>query len=148
MEIIGYEDYLIYDDARVYSKKSNIFMKPATFRHGYKLIGLSKNGKQKFCLIHRLVALHYIPNPENKLEVDHISRDPSNNHVSNLRWSTHSENCQNKGMPNTNTSGVKNVYYHKQRDKWVYTKTINKIKHQKYFNTFDEAVEYKNNHLK
>ena len=144
MEIEGYENYLIYDDGKVSSKRfKNRFLKPATSIKGYKNIVLCKNGKGKNFTIHRLVALHYIPNPENKPEVDHISRDPSNNHVDNLRWATSLENNQNRGMPNTNTSGVKNIRFNKQREMWYYEKVINKIRHAKFFKTFEDAVEYK-----
>lgn len=45
---------------------------------------------------HRLVAETYIPNPENKTEVDHIDRVRNNNNVENLRWSTSSENRRNR----------------------------------------------------
>lgn len=45
--------------------------------------------------VHRLVAETFIPNPENKPCVDHIDRNPANNHVDNLRWVTYSENNYN-----------------------------------------------------
>ena len=51
--------------------------------------------------IHRLIALHYIPNPENKPEVDHIDRERLNNNIDNLRWATRSENEKNKGIMRT-----------------------------------------------
>ena len=143
MEIEGYENYLIYDDARVYSKKRNRFLKPGTNLGGYKYIGLWKNGKVRNHLLHRLVALYYIPNPENKREVDHKDRDPNNNHVDNLRWVTKLENNQNKGDFKNNTSGVKNVRYKKEREMWYYEKLINNIRHAKFFETFEEAVDYK-----
>ena len=74
MEIQGYPNYLIYEDGKVCSKKSNRVLKPY-INHGYLQITLSNNGKQKKMSIHRLVAIHYIPNPENKPCVDHIDRD-------------------------------------------------------------------------
>tara|TARA_R110000796_G_scaffold158453_1_gene275157 strand:- start:411 stop:869 length:459 start_codon:yes stop_codon:yes gene_type:complete len=144
MEIAGYEDYLIYEDGGVYSKKSKIFLKPSDCR-GYLQISLCKNGKKKTLKIHRLVALHYIPNPENKPHIDHIDRDPSNNNIDNLRWVTCLENHQNKGDFKNNTSGVKNVSI---RDRgnyldYTYKKTINKITHTKYFENFEDACIYK-----
>jgi hypothetical protein len=48
-------------------------------------------------MVHRLVAETFIPNTENKPTVDHIDRDATNNHVSNLRWATHSEQNYNRG---------------------------------------------------
>ena len=53
---------------------------------GYLQVNLSKNGKQKWCLVHRLVAQTFLPNPENKPTVDHIDRNKLNNFVGNLRW--------------------------------------------------------------
>ena len=143
MEIEGYENYLLYDDARVYNKKFNRFLKPGTNQDGYKLVGLWKNGKGKTFRLHRLVGLHYIPNPENKPQVDHIDRDQSNNHVSNLRWATILENHQNKGDMKNNTSGIKNIRFNQQKDLWRYHKTINKITYEKTFKTFEEALDYK-----
>jgi len=57
-------------------------------------ITLSKGGKSKTLLVHRLVAIHFIPNPMNKPEVNHIDGVRDNNVVSNLEWVTSSENQQ------------------------------------------------------
>ena len=94
--------------------------------------------------IHRLVALHYIPNFENKSDVDHIDGDKTNNHVSNLRWASRLEN-QNafQKIRTDNTSGIKNISYNKSNNRWIYRKIINKKLHHKYFKTFEDAVEYK-----
>lgn len=56
---------------------------------------LCKNGKIYPKLIHRLVAMAFIPNPENKPCVDHIDTNVNNNCVNNLRWVTQKENCLN-----------------------------------------------------
>ena len=63
--------------------------------HGYEFLKLNKNGKSKNYKIHRLVAEAFIPNPENKPEVDHIDTNKRNNMVENLRWVTRQENCDN-----------------------------------------------------
>lgn len=64
-------------------------------KDGYFQITLSKNGKVKTHKIHRLVAEHFIPNPDNKPCIDHINTDRTDNNVENLRWTTQKENCNN-----------------------------------------------------
>jgi len=60
----------------------------------YKRVHLFKNGKGKHYLVHRLVALHFIDNPENKPQVNHIDNNPHNNIAENLEWCTPSENMK------------------------------------------------------
>ena len=67
-----------------------------TNRGGYLLVMLSKNNKPKSCRIHRLVAEAFIPNPENLPCIDHINTIRTDNRVSNLRWVTQKENCNNE----------------------------------------------------
>ena len=62
---------------------------------GYKRVQLCKDGIHKLERIHRLVAMAFIPNIENKPCIDHINTDRSDNRVENLRWVTHEENCNN-----------------------------------------------------
>lgn len=59
---------------------------------GYERVNLTIAKKQSKKLVHRLVAEAFIPNPENKSEVNHIDGDKHNNHVDNLEWTTHDEN--------------------------------------------------------
>jgi len=58
----------------------------------YKRVSLSKDHKVTRFLVHRLVALHFIPNIHNKEFVNHIDNNGTNNNVSNLEWCSHSEN--------------------------------------------------------
>lgn len=64
-------------------------------RGGYKIVGLHKNNKMKHIPIHRLVALTFIPNPENKPQIDHINGIRTENTIENLRWVTPKENANN-----------------------------------------------------
>tara|TARA_R110000744_G_scaffold91883_1_gene178142 strand:+ start:269 stop:733 length:465 start_codon:yes stop_codon:yes gene_type:complete len=131
MDIVGHENYLIYPDGRVWSKWSKgRFLKPAISTHGYFHVSLCNKGKQKTHKIHRLIALYYIPNPENKLYVDHINRIKTDNRLENLRWATNSENQQNTGISKNNTTGMKNISYNKLNNVWVFKKTMNKKKTQ------------------
>lgn len=101
--IVGYDGYEISNLGRVRSiervvsfgwSKRTIkpkILKPKDNGNGYKIVGL----KRKYSYIHRLVAEHFLPNPENKSEVDHINGDKTDNRVENLRWVTHKENMNN-----------------------------------------------------
>ena len=54
--------------------------------HGYLHVSLSKDGKSKTCRVNRLVAMAFIPNPDNLPEVNHKNEDKTNNRVENLEW--------------------------------------------------------------
>lgn len=69
-------------------------LKPSTNSKGYLQVMLSKGGKSKTYKVHRLVAISFLPNPLSKPQVNHLDGDPSNNLVSNLEWSTCSENIK------------------------------------------------------
>ena len=120
MEINGYPNYLIYEDGRVWSKKTNSYLIPSINR-GYLRLALYNNKKAKFFFIHRLIALHYIPNPNNYLEIDHINRKRDDNRIENLRWVNRSEQSQNRIMPPSNT-GEKYISKTKKtcRDYYIY----------------------------
>ena len=89
------------------TKYKNKFLKPIMDKKGYLNVGLSKNNQRKAFKIHRLVALHFIPNIENKPEIDHINTIKTDNTVflnedgsinyekTNLRWTTRKENINN-----------------------------------------------------
>jgi len=61
---------------------------------GYYLVCLHILGKQKNHHIHRLLSDHFIPNPDNKPQVNHIDGNKLNNNIKNLEWATSSENTQ------------------------------------------------------
>ena len=67
-----------------------------TVGRNYPIISFRNQYIKKNYFIHRLVALTFLQNPENKPDVDHINRDKNNYKLSNLRWATRSENARNK----------------------------------------------------
>lgn len=90
------DNYRVYKDSKIYSKCSGRFLTPSE-RNGYHVVYLKPiDGKRQVYLIHRMVAIMFCENPEEKPIVDHIDRNPKNNHYSNLRWVTYSENNHNK----------------------------------------------------
>ena len=97
--IIGYENlYKINNYGEVLSLRSNKILKPNNNGIGYFIIQLCKNGKRKNYLIHRLVAEHFLDNPNNLPEVNHKDEDISNNFVDNLEWCKHKYNMNYKQL--------------------------------------------------
>ena len=107
-------------------KGTNNNIKLTTDKEGYYVCTLN-NKQYKH---HRVVALQFIPNPENKQEVDHINRVRNDNRIENLRWVSHYENMQNRGRMNGKS--------------FVFTEQIDKdcIKIEKYGNRELEGYYY------
>lgn len=64
----------------------------------YNCVRLYKNRKVKAIDVHRLVALHFVPNPDDKPEVNHMDLNPFNNRVDNLEWVTRVENMRHSAF--------------------------------------------------
>ena len=72
---------------------SDRFVTPYVHHSGYYYIALNGRSYQ----LHRILAKHFVANPENLPEIDHIDRDKTNNSIDNLRWSSRSDNMRNRG---------------------------------------------------
>lgn len=87
------ENYEVTMDGQVFSYLSNKWMKQSTSVYGYKFLNI-KGPK----LVHRLVAICYLPNPNHLPFINHIDGDKTNNCVENLEWCTNSENMKHAWM--------------------------------------------------
>lgn len=117
--IKGYEeyDYLINIEGKIFSKRrqgGGGFIKKHLQNKGYYFVHLENNKCHKQLLLHRALALTFIPNPNNYPVVDHIDRDKTNNNINNLRWTTYSVNSQNKDVKGClfkRKTGTYRIYY-------------------------------------
>ena len=82
-QIKNYENYYICEDGKVFSKNIDSFMECRLIGIGYLGINLCKNNKYETKYIHRLVAETFIPNPKNKLTVNHINGIKIDNRIEN-----------------------------------------------------------------
>ena len=93
-DVKGYEErYQISNMGRVWSKNRQIYLKTQQNNSGYLYVRLcANNGKCKTELIHRLVAINFIPNPNNYPCVNHKDENKHNNTLTNLEWCSKSQN--------------------------------------------------------
>ena len=144
--IVGYEDlYEISSFGNVRSLDKYVNCKNNSKRlikgkvisqfinHGYKIVDLTKNGQRKHCRVHRLVAQAFIPNYDNKEDVNHIDGNKTNNRIENLEWCTRQENIIH-ALENGLNSSTNYQYAIKVTNKKIYCYETNEI-----YNSMSEA---------
>lgn len=173
-DIPGYEGYYQVSNlgrvkslARMVSRKNQPdcpieerCLKQRTGKNGYNYVVLSKEGKPKTALIHRMVATAFVKNPKGQKIVNHIDGDKQNNRFDNLEWCSSGENNKHafetgliskeklaKSVMNpehqnkNNTSGRKGVYFNKQVKKWqAYIKVNHKVIYLGVFEKKEDAI--------
>ena len=161
---LGFPDYYISKLGRVLSYKTSKegkILKPRMDRHcAYYRVGLrDKDKERKFMLVHRLLALTFIPNDNNLPCVDHIDRDKTNNKLENLRWVTHATNTQNSTRRKNNKQGHKHIrlYVNKKKNGKEYPYYIveierngtrcNRKRHIKIFKKLEDAIKHRDEYL-
>lgn len=97
VDIIGYEGlYQINRKGEVLGLKSNKILKKRINKGYVRFVLYDINGIEKSLLLHRLLAIQFIPNPENLPMIDHIDRNKRNNNLENLRWCDATLNLRNR----------------------------------------------------
>lgn len=94
-DIEGYEGYYkISNCGNVYSCNRQLQLSQLKKKSGYLKVNLHKKGEAKTFSVHRLVALAFLPNPDNLPEVNHIDANKLNNNACNLEWCSHGDNME------------------------------------------------------
>lgn len=160
--VIGYEGrYMVSNLGRVQSigrevdypngvkiNLSKRILKLTTHKYGYKIASMNMNGHNKKVGVHILVAKAFIPNPDNKPQVNHIDGDKANNNVSNLEWVTSAENASHNILPKMKHKHI-GVRYEPRGGSWVAgISKGNKRIHIGTFKTEEEAHKARTEYLK
>lgn len=82
METKDIGKHILYSDGRIWSKRRKLFVKLGCDKGGYVLVVINRKGTR----MHRLIAEHFIPNPNKLPQVNHINGDKSDNRKENLEW--------------------------------------------------------------
>lgn len=137
-------DREIFQPGHGFRRIKGQMIKPWDNGNGYQVVSLLKEGKRKNHYVHRIVAEHFIPNPNNLKEVNHIDYDPSNNCVSNLEWIDRIGNVKHSiinmkhprmGVARTNTGYL---YITKQKNENTYRIIVSKKERRA--KTLEEAI--------
>lgn len=104
---------LFYSTAReeYMTRKAPRLLSQNTTHDGYKRVSLSKYREMKSITVHRLVAMAFLPNPNNYPAVNHKDEDATNNHVSNLEWCTNKYNSNYGTLPKRISERMRKNHY-------------------------------------
>ena len=140
---MNYHGYIVYPEGQILGKQGKM-LKHKISKKGYHSVAICTKGKRKDMRVHRLVAICYLSNPENKPTVNHNDDNPHNNDLINLDWMTMKEQIDYKTkMMSTNTSGTTGVYYQKRCKRWQAQLVSYGKRYNKYFKTKNEAINYR-----
>jgi hypothetical protein len=143
-----FSGYKIREDGVIISRFGRI-VRPQISKNGYIRVELWSDGVGRKYLLHRLLAESFIPNPENKPQINHKDGDKQNNHLNNLEWTTQSEN-QLHAYRNGLQIGYRASYplseKHKQAlcgSRWNYERHIYYLEGENFDNLCDAADHFR-----
>lgn len=135
--ISGFSKYEINRNGDIRNKKTKRILKQTidSYRCYYKVSIVNDIGKSETISVHRLLALTFIPNPDNKPAVDHINRIKIDNNLSNLRWVSFKENSENTEREDRRKYSIS---LDCKKNKWL----VIVKKDKTFFNDIDTAFDY------
>lgn len=160
-QIAGYEgSYEVSNFGRVRSFPKNLSLKNGGYHYvttrilkqspdgkGYLMVWFYKNKKRKTMKVARLVASAFLPNPENKPQVDHINGIKTDNRVENLRWVTGKENFHNPITYKRNADSKRGALNHKAKRVFQYSLSGELIKSWPCINDVERELGFNHSHI-
>lgn len=145
-QIYNYDNYMIDENGNVFNKTTNKYLKGSIGENGYKYYRLSQNNHKKMYYAHRLVAEHFLNNPNNFPVVNHIDGNKLNNNINNLEWVTYSENTKH-WKDNSNVIRRQTEYYQEDlpNEIWkefenYYVSSLGRIRHKEKNNLLKPSI--------
>lgn len=145
-QIYNYDNYMIDENGNVFNKITNKYLKGSIGENGYKYYRLSQNNHKKMYYAHRLVAEHFLNNPNNFPVVNHIDGNKLNNNINNLEWVTYSENTKH-WKDNSNVIRRQTEYYQEDlpNEIWkefenYYVSSLGRIRHKEKNNLLKPSI--------
>tara|TARA_R110000787_G_scaffold129931_2_gene241824 strand:+ start:52 stop:528 length:477 start_codon:yes stop_codon:yes gene_type:complete len=146
MDIIGFNNYQIFPDGKIFSKCRKKFLSVNNIdNYGYPTIKLvNDEHKRKNKRIHKILQ-QYIPNPNNLQVIDHIDGNKLNFNLNNLRWCNQIDNSNynNRKLSSANTSGHSAINYNNRKKRWMFNMTYYEKRYIKQFVYKKDALCYK-----
>lgn len=141
----------IYADGKIYDERLGRCRKPSKNGEGYiRVKARDASDIIRDVHVHRLIAMAWIPNPENLSQVDHIDHNRANNNLQNLRWVSAKTNQRNQTLRRTNTTGFQGIQHRPEYPKaWVARwRNEDSKEGTKAFKHKGDAIEYREQMVK
>lgn len=146
--VVGHEGrYEVSDHGNVrslnYNRRGRMqLLRPTINPLGYRGVDLNRDGKRQPRLVPHLVAIAFVPNPDNLKTVDHKNRDRADDRAVNLRWADRSTQSHNQNRKRNNTSGIKGISWIQGMGRWQAKIHHKGETYRRIFRDISEAIGY------